>query len=99
MCARERVRLCVCASVCASVYTCVFGAREYLRLQSLVIFLSIFVQHFKATFGFIIAFDCSCSIGNREERVDAVSAEIEKNLELVGATAIEDKLQDGVVHT
>lgn len=62
-------------------------------------FLSIFVQHFKATFGFIIAFDCSCSIGNREERVDAVSAEIEKNLELVGATAIEDKLQDGVVHT
>ena len=32
----------------------------------------------------------------REEKVDEVHEEIEKNLKLIGATAIEDKLQDGV---
>ncbi|XP_041069580.1 phospholipid-transporting ATPase IC isoform X2 [Carcharodon carcharias] len=36
---------------------------------------------------------------NREEAVSAVSEEIEKNLLLLGATAIEDKLQDGVSDT
>lgn len=35
----------------------------------------------------------------REERVDTVSAEIEHDLRLLGATAIEDKLQDGVPDT
>lgn len=36
------------------------------------------------------------SLENREEKVDAVYEEIEQNLRLIGATAIEDKLQDGV---
>lgn len=43
--------------------------------------------------------EASCSLENREEKVDAVYEEIEKNLFLIGATAIEDKLQDGVPHT
>ncbi|OQR79103.1 putative phospholipid-transporting ATPase ID-like [Tropilaelaps mercedesae] len=38
----------------------------------------------------------SITLENREEAVDAVYEEIEKNLILIGATAIEDKLQDGV---
>lgn len=42
----------------------------------------------------------ACSeIQNREERMDELSEEIEKNLELVGATAVEDKLQDDVPNT
>ena len=36
------------------------------------------------------------SLQNREEKVSAVYEEIEANLILVGTTAIEDKLQDGV---
>jgi phospholipid-translocating ATPase len=36
------------------------------------------------------------ALDNREEKVDAVAEEIEKDLILIGATAIEDKLQDGV---
>ena len=32
----------------------------------------------------------------RDERVKETYEEIEKNLRLIGATAIEDKLQDGV---
>ena len=36
------------------------------------------------------------SLENREEKVSAVYEEIEANLFLVGTTAIEDKLQDGV---
>ncbi|CAG2108054.1 unnamed protein product, partial [Medioppia subpectinata] len=36
------------------------------------------------------------SLDNREEKVDAVYEEIEQNLILIGASAIEDKLQDGV---
>jgi len=31
----------------------------------------------------------------REEKLDKLSEEIEQNLTLLGATAIEDKLQDG----
>ncbi|KAA0719709.1 Phospholipid-transporting ATPase IC [Triplophysa tibetana] len=41
----------------------------------------------------------SVSMGNREEALDVVYEEIEKNLLLIGATAIEDKLQDGVPET
>lgn len=33
---------------------------------------------------------------DREEKVNAVYEDIEQNLMLLGATAIEDKLQDGV---
>lgn len=32
----------------------------------------------------------------REEQIDELYEEIEKNLKLLGMTAIEDKLQDGV---
>ena len=33
---------------------------------------------------------------DREARIEAVADELERNLRLLGATAIEDKLQDGV---
>jgi len=33
---------------------------------------------------------------NREEQIEVVSNELEQDLRLLGATAIEDKLQDGV---
>jgi len=39
------------------------------------------------------------ALENRDERLDAVYDMIEKDLTLVGATAIEDKLQDGVAQT
>ena len=39
------------------------------------------------------------SLENREEKLDASYDVIEKNLVLLGATAIEDKLQDGVGQT
>jgi phospholipid-translocating ATPase len=38
----------------------------------------------------------STSLEKREEKVNEVYEEMEKNLKLLGATAIEDKLQDGV---
>lgn len=40
--------------------------------------------------------DATVSLDNREELMGAVSAKIEHSLILLGATAIEDKLQDGV---
>ena len=43
--------------------------------------------------------EASTSLENREEKVDACYEEIEQNLVLIGATAIEDKLQDGVPQT
>lgn len=43
--------------------------------------------------------EASTSLENREEKVDACYEEIEQNLQLLGATAIEDKLQDGVPQT
>ena len=36
---------------------------------------------------------------DREERIAEASAEIERDLRLLGATAIEDRLQDGVPET
>ena len=39
---------------------------------------------------------CSVSMENRDDKVSDVYEEIEKNMTLLGATAIEDKLQDGV---
>jgi len=39
------------------------------------------------------------SIENRDEKVAAVNELIEKELELIGSTAIEDRLQDEVVDT
>ncbi|EAS06174.1 phospholipid-translocating P-type ATPase, flippase family protein (macronuclear) [Tetrahymena thermophila SB210] len=41
----------------------------------------------------------SSSLQNREERMNTLMDEIEQNLEIVGATAIEDKLQDDVEGT
>lgn len=38
----------------------------------------------------------SLLISNREEMVNALYEEIERDLILIGSTAIEDKLQDGV---
>ena len=43
--------------------------------------------------------EANCAINNREELVAAASDEIERDLKLLGATAIEDKLQDGVPDT
>lgn len=39
------------------------------------------------------------SLENREEKIDAIYEEIETGLRLLGATAIEDRLQDGVPET
>ena len=39
--------------------------------------------------------NAAISLENREEKLDAVYNQIEKDLDLLGATAIEDKLQDG----
>ncbi|KAF5390550.1 hypothetical protein D9757_002774 [Collybiopsis confluens] len=43
--------------------------------------------------------EASISIKNREEQLEEVSSEIELDLRLLGATAIEDRLQDGVPET
>lgn len=41
----------------------------------------------------------SVSIDDREEKMEAVADKIEREATLLGATAIEDKLQDGVPET
>lgn len=43
--------------------------------------------------------EASSAMDHREERVNSLYEEIEQNLILLGATAIEDKLQDGVPQT
>uniref|UniRef100_A0AAV2MNX7 Phospholipid-transporting ATPase n=1 Tax=Knipowitschia caucasica TaxID=637954 RepID=A0AAV2MNX7_KNICA len=43
--------------------------------------------------------EASTALEDREQRLDELYEEIEKDLMLLGATAIEDKLQDGVSHT
>jgi phospholipid-transporting ATPase len=43
--------------------------------------------------------EAAASINNRQDALDAAAELIEKDLELLGATAIEDKLQDGVPDT
>jgi magnesium-transporting ATPase (P-type) len=43
--------------------------------------------------------NAKCALTDRSEKVAQVSAEIEQNLDYVGVTAIEDKLQDGVPDT
>ncbi|CAL4082603.1 unnamed protein product, partial [Meganyctiphanes norvegica] len=43
--------------------------------------------------------EAATSLDNREDKLDEIYEEIEKDLVLVGATAIEDKLQDGVPQT
>ena len=39
------------------------------------------------------------AMDDREAKVDAMSDELEQDLRLLGATAIEDRLQDGVPET
>ncbi|KDR73714.1 hypothetical protein GALMADRAFT_71945 [Galerina marginata CBS 339.88] len=43
--------------------------------------------------------EATIALDNREELIDAVSNELEQGLHLLGATAIEDRLQDGVPET
>ena len=43
--------------------------------------------------------EASTSIENREKKLTSVAYEIEQGLHVVGATAIEDRLQDGVPET
>ena len=43
--------------------------------------------------------NAAIAMENREEKLDQVYNQIEKDLDLLGATAIEDKLQDGVPRT
>jgi len=43
-----------------------------------------------------IYLDASTSLHNRQEMIEKAGAMVERDLELVGATAIEDKLQNGV---
>ncbi|EJD53100.1 phospholipid-translocating P-type ATPase [Auricularia subglabra TFB-10046 SS5] len=40
--------------------------------------------------------EATVAIEDREEKIEAVSEELERDLRLLGATAIEDRLQDGV---
>lgn len=43
--------------------------------------------------------EASIALEDREEKIAVVSDEIERDLRLLGATAIEDRLQDGVPET
>ena len=43
--------------------------------------------------------EATVSTGDRDAKIDAVADELERDLRLLGATAIEDKLQDGVPET
>ncbi|KDQ61077.1 hypothetical protein JAAARDRAFT_124991 [Jaapia argillacea MUCL 33604] len=43
--------------------------------------------------------EATVSLEDRETKIEAVSEELEKDLRLLGATAIEDRLQDGVPET
>ncbi|KAK7864499.1 hypothetical protein R5R35_003115 [Gryllus longicercus] len=43
--------------------------------------------------------EAALSLQNRDEKLDAIYEEIERDMTLLGATAIEDKLQDGVPQT
>jgi phospholipid-translocating ATPase len=65
--------------------TLVFGYR-YLSQEEYDIWASL---HHSAT----------TSLTNRQEQIEAVAEQIEKDFDLAGATGIEDKLQDGVPET
>lgn len=43
--------------------------------------------------------NASMSLENRDQKIELVAKKMEKDFELVGSTAIEDKLQDGVSDT
>ena len=62
--------------------------------QRLIFKIHDWFQQWKSKFD-----DASAAIDNREALIEEVAAELEQDLVLVGATAIEDKLQDGVPET
>ncbi|KAJ2916976.1 hypothetical protein MD484_g3448, partial [Candolleomyces efflorescens] len=43
--------------------------------------------------------EATVSLDDREEKIEAICSELEQDLRLLGATAIEDRLQDGVPET
>lgn len=43
--------------------------------------------------------EATTALEDRETKVEAISEELERDLRLLGATAIEDRLQDGVPET
>ena len=43
--------------------------------------------------------EATVALDDREEQIEKVSDEMERGLKLLGATAIEDKLQEGVPET
>lgn len=43
--------------------------------------------------------EAALAIHDRDERLEAIYEEIERDMTLIGVTAIEDKLQDGVPQT
>jgi phospholipid-translocating ATPase len=43
--------------------------------------------------------EATVALDDREDQIEKVSDEMERGLKLLGATAIEDKLQDGVPET
>ena len=43
--------------------------------------------------------EATVAVENRDRQIEGVSAEIESDLRLLGATAIEDRLQEGVPET
>jgi phospholipid-translocating ATPase len=40
--------------------------------------------------------EATLALDDREQRIETVSSQLERDVQLLGATAIEDKLQDGV---
>ena len=71
-------------------------------MDHLFFFFFFFLSFF---FPFLISFLCSLIFlfsllqKDRDQQVDDVYSKIEQDLTLLGATAIEDKLQDGVPET
>ena len=43
--------------------------------------------------------EATVALDDREAKIEAISDELERDLRLLGATAIEDRLQDGVPET
>lgn len=57
------------------------------------------ISHNAFTFCETLLRRCSTSLVDRDDKVNECYEEIEQNMMLIGATAIEDKLQDGVPDT
>ena len=66
------------------------GDKLSLKSKKILLNVQLELHHYNSVIS------CSTSLENREEKVSEVYEEIEQDLDLVGASAIEDKLQDGV---